>query len=95
MNLSEFHSGYRVFKCAALKQVPFDRCADDYHFDTDIILQFKIKGLRIKEMPIPTYYGKEKCGVNVISYGLNVLRSMSEYWLWSKGFIKVPKFEMK
>jgi glycosyltransferase involved in cell wall biosynthesis len=95
MQLTEYHSGYRVFKCSALKQVPFQRCADDYHFDTDIILQFIIKGLRIKEMPIPTYYGKEKCGVNVISYGLNVLRSMSEYWLWSKGFLKVPKFEIE
>jgi len=95
MNLTEFHSGFRVFKCSALKQVPFALCADDYHFDTDIIIQFKIKNLRIKEMPIPTYYGKEKSGVNVVKYGLNVLRSMSEYWLWSKGLLKVPKFDIK
>ena len=95
MDLTEFHSGFRVFSCEALRQVPFDRCSDDYHFDTDIIIQFKIKGLRIKELPIPTYYGKEKCGVNVVKYGLNVLRSMSEYWLWSKRLLKVDKFEVR
>lgn len=92
MDLSEFHSGFRLFSCAALAKLPFALCADDYHFDTDIILQFKIKGLRIKEMPIPTYYGKEKCGVNVIAYGLNVLKSTLHYWLWSKGLIKAEKF---
>ncbi len=93
MNLTEFHSGFRLFRCAALAQIPFELCADDYHFDTDIILQMQIKGLRIIERPIPTYYGKEKSGVNVVQYGLNVLRSMSEYWLWSKGLLSVPKFD--
>jgi glycosyltransferase involved in cell wall biosynthesis len=93
MRLTEFHSGFRVFRCAALAEVPFELCSNDYHFDTDIIIQFKIKGLRVVEMPIPTYYGKEKCGVNVVSYGLNVLKSMTVYWLWSKGLLKIPMFD--
>jgi glycosyltransferase involved in cell wall biosynthesis len=93
MKLTEFHSGFRVFRCAALAQVPFELCSNDYHFDTDIIIQFKIKDLRIVEMPIPTYYGKEKCGVNVLSYGINVLKSMTTYWLWSKGLLKIPMFD--
>ena len=93
MKLTEFHSGFRVFRCAALAKVPFELCSNDYHFDTDIIIQFKIKGLRIVEMPIPTYYGKEKCGVNVVSYGLNVLKSMTTYWLWSQGLLNIPMFD--
>ena len=93
MRLSEFHSGFRVFRCAALAQVPFDLCSNDYHFDTEIIIQFKIKGLRICERPIPTYYGKEKCGVNVFRYGLDVLKSMLTYWLWTRGALRVPKFD--
>jgi len=94
MNLTEFHSGFRAFRCSALAQVPFHLCADDYHFDTDIIIQFKIKNFRICERPIPTYYGKEKSYVNVVSYGCNVLKSVFTYWLWSKGWIKVKKFDM-
>lgn len=92
LQLTEFHSGFRAFRCAALAEIPFELCSDDYHFDTDIILQMLIKKMRIKEMAIPTYYGKEKSGVNVVRYGLNVLMSMSEYWLWSKGFLRIQKY---
>lgn len=93
LGLTEFHSGFRLFRCDALAKVPFEKCSDDYHFDTDIILQFLIKGLRIRELPIPTHYGKEDSGVNVISYGLNVVKSMLTYWLWKKGLKRVPMFD--
>ncbi|MBI4249124.1 MAG: glycosyltransferase family 2 protein [Elusimicrobia bacterium] len=93
MNLTEFHSGFRVFSCHALKKVPFHLCSDDYHFDTDILIQFKCRGLRIMEMPIPTYYGKEKSRVNVVRYGLNVLKSTAEYWLHKHNISRVKKFE--
>ncbi|MEE8425438.1 MAG: glycosyltransferase family 2 protein [Elusimicrobiota bacterium] len=93
LGLTEFHSGFRLFRCKALAQVPFEKCSNDYHFDTDIILQFLIKGLRIRELPIPTHYGKEDSGVNVISYGLNVIKSMLTYWLWQKGLKRVEMFD--
>ena len=38
-NLSEFHSGYRIYSVAALKKLPFDRNTNDFHFDTEIIIQ--------------------------------------------------------
>lgn len=94
MSLTEFHSGYRAFRVDALKKVPFHLCSNDYHFDTEIIVQFKIKGLRIVETPIPTYYGKEKNYVNVISYGVNILMDMFKYWAWSRGWKKAPMFEV-
>jgi glycosyltransferase involved in cell wall biosynthesis len=93
-NLSEYHSGYRVYSCKALKCIPFEKCSDDFHFDTEIIIQFKIKGLRIVEKPIPTYYGDERCHVNVISYGLNVLKSLFQYWLHSKGLRRYEKYNI-
>ena len=37
--LSEFHSGYRVYSTQALRQIPFDRNTNDFHFDTEIIIQ--------------------------------------------------------
>jgi glycosyltransferase involved in cell wall biosynthesis len=64
MNLSEFHSGYRVYSCAALKRVPFLENSNEWHFDTEILIQFQEAGLRICERPIPTYYDDEICYVN-------------------------------
>ena len=73
---SEFHSGYRVYSVSALKNVPFDRNTNNFHFDTEIIIQFVFAKLRILELPIPTYYGKEICRVNGIPYAWNVLKAV-------------------
>ena len=52
-DLSEFHSGYRLYSVEALKKLPFERNANDFHFDTDIIIQLHFAGMRIVELPIP------------------------------------------
>jgi glycosyltransferase involved in cell wall biosynthesis len=93
-NLTEYHSGFRVFSCEALQQVPFHLCSDDYHFDTEILVQFKLKGLRVVERPIPTHYGDERSYVNVWSYGLHILYTMAEYVLHRRGFRRVEKFDI-
>ncbi len=72
-NLSEFHSGYRVYSVEALRAIPFDRNSNDFHFDTEIIIQLLIAGRTIRELPIPTYYGDEICHVNGMKYAGNVL----------------------
>jgi len=74
--LSEFHSGYRLYSTAALAQVPFEKNTNDFHFDTEIIVQLVMKKLRIAELPIPTYYGDEICHVNGIKYAWNVFKTM-------------------
>jgi len=69
---SEFHSGYRLYSTAALKRIPFERNSNDFHFDTDIIIQLLFAGQRIKELPIPTFYGDEICHVNGMKYAWNI-----------------------
>ena len=69
---SEFHSGYRIYSVAALKKVPFDRNTNDFHFDLEIIIQLLQAGMRLLELPIPTYYGDEICYVNGLKYAWNV-----------------------
>jgi glycosyltransferase involved in cell wall biosynthesis len=77
MNLTEFHSGYRAYSLRALRQVPLERLTSNWHFDTQIILEFQKRGFRIVEVPIPTYYGDEICRVNGMTYALHcVLTSL-------------------
>lgn len=95
MSLTEFHSGYRAYSCAALKSVPFNKCSDDFHFDTEILIQFKEKGLRIKEVPIPTFYGDEISRVKAFSYGFNVLKSVVQYLMHKRGRIYIEKYDIK
>jgi glycosyltransferase involved in cell wall biosynthesis len=93
MSLSEFHSGYRLYSCHALKQISFERFSDDFHFDTEIIILFKDRGLRIFERPIPTYYGNEICNVNGLHYAYNCLKAVTKYWMYKHGFLKNELFE--
>ncbi len=73
--LSEFHSGYRLYATTALAQVPFEKNTNDFHFDTEIIIQLVLKKLRIAELPIPTFYGEETCHVNGLKYAWDIFRA--------------------
>jgi glycosyltransferase involved in cell wall biosynthesis len=75
MELSEFHSGYRLYSVATLKAIPFRLNSNDFHFDTEIIIQLANAGARIVERPIPTYYGREISRVNGMKYAVDVLRA--------------------
>jgi glycosyltransferase involved in cell wall biosynthesis len=75
-SFTEVHSGYRIYSVAALKQIPFDLNTNDFHFDTEIIIQFLQAGLRIVEFPIPTYYGDEICHVNGLKYALDIAKAV-------------------
>ena len=70
--LTEFHSGYRAYSVKALAQIPFERNSNDFHFDTQIIIQFIKAKLEIKEISIPTFYGDEICHVNGLKYAKDV-----------------------
>mgnify|MGYP000953585706 FL=1 len=73
-NLSEFHSGYRIYSVNSLKKIPFHFNTNDFHFDTEILIQLLSNKEKIKEISVPTFYGNEICHVNGIKYAFNVLR---------------------
>jgi 2-polyprenyl-3-methyl-5-hydroxy-6-metoxy-1,4-benzoquinol methylase len=85
-SLTEFHSGYRAYSVKALRRIPFENNSDDFDFDTEIIIQLHAAGLRITEVPIPTYYGDEICYVNGIKYAKDVCLDVIRYRLGRLGF---------
>ena len=88
LRLSEYHSGYRIYSLAALQKVPFEKLANDFHFDTEIIILMKHMGMRISEVPIPTRYADEDNHVNIWKYGIDVLVTTFSYWLHARGLRK-------
>jgi glycosyltransferase involved in cell wall biosynthesis len=70
--LSEFHSGYRIYSVRTLDSIPYRLNSNDFHFDTEIIIQLLNARRRIVELPIPTYYGDEICRVNGMKYAKDV-----------------------
>ena len=74
-NLTDFHSGYRAYSVKMLETLPFQRNTNDFHFDTQILIQLFLKKAMVKEIPIPTYYGDEICYVNGLKYAWNVVKT--------------------
>ena len=93
-SLTEFHSGYRLYSVAALRRVPFECNTNEFHFDTEIIVQFVLAGLRIKELPIPTYYGDEICRVDGLRYAWDVCKTMLRARVHGMNLLYDRKFDL-
>ncbi len=92
MRLSEFHSGYRAYSLDALRQIDLSRMTDDFHFDTEVIVKLMHQHFRIREVPIPTYYGDEICYVNGLKYAKDVVRSIVRYHTTTRGIAVAPEY---
>ncbi len=92
-NFSEFHSGYRIYKVESLKKIPFEINSNDYSFDNEIIVQFLISKLTIKEKAIPTYYGDEISYVNGMKYAYQVFKINLKAKLQQLGIFYDRKFD--
>jgi glycosyltransferase involved in cell wall biosynthesis len=92
--LSEFHSGYRLYRVATLKRLPFALNSNDFHFDTEIILQLLNAGARIVELPIPTYYGDEISRVNGLAYAWNVMSATLQNAAHRTGILYQRRFDV-
>ena len=94
-SFSEFHSGYRSYSTALLRKIPFEVNSNDFHFDTEIIIQCLAVKAKIIEIPIPTFYGDEICHVNGMQYARNVILASLRYSLGQMGFLYDRKYDLK
>ena len=85
-DLSEWHSGYRAYRMSTLQRLPMDSYSNGFDFDTQIILGLIDVQARIKEVPIPTYYGDEICYVDGMKYAKDLFIHTTKYRLNKMGF---------
>jgi glycosyltransferase involved in cell wall biosynthesis len=79
MKLAEYHSGYMLYSRKAMESIPFEKLSASFDFDLEMIVLARVKGLRIREIAIPTIYAGEKSSLNPIRYGLDVLKVVRDY----------------
>ena len=95
MYLTEYHSGLRAYSRRYLEAVNFMVNSNDFVFDTEIIAQGVIHGMRIREVPIETRYFKEASMVGFWRssvYGLSILKTLVKFKLQKKGLIRFRIF---
>jgi len=94
LQLAEFHTGYRAYRTSFLRAIPLWENSDEWHFDTEILLQAQAAKVAIVEVPIPTYYSDEICHVNGMVYALNCVVTSLMFFLAQHGFFYSRKYDV-
>jgi hypothetical protein len=88
--LSEYHTGYRAYTRHFLETNPFMRNANDFVFDTQVLVQAVAFGMRIAEIPVTTRYFTEASSVDFkksVVYALKTLGVLLRYVLHRLGIL--------
>lgn len=72
--LTDRHSGFIVYNAEFLKTLDLQKLSPSFDIDLEIISIADARGCRLAELPIPTRYAGERSNLNVVTYGLRVLR---------------------
>src|SRR5258708_20292180 len=63
LGLSEYHTGYRAYSRRFLETVPFSENANDFVFDTQILVQAAAFGFRFAEIPAAGRYFEDMSSI--------------------------------
>ncbi len=95
LRLSEYHSGYRLYRLGHIARIPWARLSDGFVIDNEIVFMIHAGGFLITESPIPTFYGKEKSHVPRIGTPLAILKNLYEFVLARAGLRSDPRYLFK
>ena len=76
VKLTDRHSGFIVYSSRFLKTVDLKRLSASFDIDLELISLADSQNFAIAELPIPTCYDGEKSNLNVVTYGVRVLRQI-------------------
>ena len=94
--LSEYHSGYRAFKSAAILKTNYLNNSDDFVFDNQILAQIIYNGYEITEITCPTRYEKDSSSINFsrsIKYCLGCMQTALLFFLAKRKFYTSTLFK--
>tara|TARA_B100000767_G_C19757629_1_gene533712 strand:- start:1870 stop:2619 length:750 start_codon:yes stop_codon:yes gene_type:complete len=78
IDLTEFHTGYKIFGRKFYESVPFKNCSDDYLFSFQIILQTKYFNLKYSEISISSSYEGFRTSCNYFKGFIYLLNNFTE-----------------
>lgn len=94
--LSEAHTGYRAYSRHFLLTVPFLRNANDFSFDSEILMQAAAFGMTIAEVPAKGRYFEDASSVGFRAgavYGLETLWAGARLLLHRSHLLRSRKFQ--
>jgi len=95
-DLSEWHTGYRVYSRKVLEKIPYHKNSDHFVFDSQFLIQAVYFGFKIGDLPIPCRYISEASSINLghsIIYGVSTMKTLFQFILQKLHLMKFSLFE--
>lgn len=92
LNLSEWHTGMRMYTREVLESIEFNKLSDDFVFDTQFLFEAVKHNFKIGEIAVPVKYFEEASSINLkrsVTYGLETLSCVAQFLYW-RLFHKIP-----
>ena len=77
-DFTDCHTGLWAYRISALKKIDFNKLDDGYNFDSQMRITLINKHLKIKEVPIQTFYRDEHSSYH-IKYSSNFIKELFVY----------------
>ena len=89
IQLTEFHTGFKIFSKSFYNKVPFEHCSNNYLFSFQIILATKFFDLKYGEISISADYGEKVNSCNYYNGFIYLISNFVEifYYLLAKSKI--------
>ncbi|HXV36227.1 MAG TPA: bifunctional glycosyltransferase/class I SAM-dependent methyltransferase [Myxococcota bacterium] len=81
VRFSDWHTGYRAYSVRALSRIAFALDTNDFHFDTEILLQLIQSGSKFVEVDIPAHCGSGAWRAHGLRYAKNALKASAKFML--------------
>ena len=94
MSLRDFHSGYRAYRVDLLRSIPFWDNTDEWHFDTQILLQAAARQARLVEVAVPSFHGREIHRMNGWAYAAGCLQTTLRQALHRSGLCYARPYDL-
>jgi glycosyltransferase involved in cell wall biosynthesis len=94
--LTEAHTGYRAYSRHFLLTIPFLRNANDFSFDSEVLMQAAAFDMRITEVPAKGRYFEDASSVGLGAgtiYGLKTLLAGGHLALHRRGILRSRRFQ--
>jgi len=93
--IAAWHPGFRAYRVAAVKGVPFNKNVDDRGFNTEIIIQLLIAKRSIARVPTRGYAHAPQALIDKFRFAVGMLKAAGLSLLHQSSLFYQPQFDME
>jgi 2-polyprenyl-3-methyl-5-hydroxy-6-metoxy-1,4-benzoquinol methylase len=92
LRLRDYHSGYRVYSMQAIELIPFQLNADDHRFDMQLVIQCRVLGAFLGEVPVGPIWREYPTNTVGLAEVLRACRCAIDYRLHQLHVLRLGKY---